>query len=315
VLAAALRLPAKVNPRSRALARQLASGASSGEIVLDRVLDHLRASTLIYTLRPPLLGTDTVDEFLFDSRRGFCEHFSSAFVFLMRAAGVPARVVTGYQGGEINPVDGSVVVRQSDAHAWAEVWLAGHGWTRVDPTALAAPLRIEAGLAAALPQGEPLPFMMRPALAWLRDLRHHWDAASNTWNQWILGYNPERQRELLTRLGFPRTDWRTLAVLLGVTTCSLMLLLFGWAVIVRKRRDPIDRAWGAFCRSLARRGAPRHPWEGPIDYGRRVASAFPADADALRDIAAIYARLRYGPSAESGAIRELARRIRRLKLK
>src|SRR6185369_380651 len=124
---------------------------------------------------------------------GFCEHFASAFVFMMRAAGVPARVVTGYQGGEINPVDSTLVVRQSDAHAWTEVWLRGRGWVRVDPTALAAPRRLDRGLADALSDFDGLPLLMRPELSWLRNVRHRWDALSNTWNQWVLGYNPDRQ--------------------------------------------------------------------------------------------------------------------------
>ena len=313
VLAAARRLPPRSNPRTVALGRRLAQGASSADAVLARALGHLRASALTYTLRPPLLGTESVDEFLFESRRGFCEHFSSAFVFLMRAAGVPARVVTGYQGGEINPVDASLVVRQSDAHAWAEVWLAGRGWIRVDPTALAAPQRIEAGLAAALPQGEALPFMKRPALAWLRGLRHRWEAASNIWNQWVLGYNPERQRELLARLGMPRPDWKSLGLALGTTLSALMLTLLGWA-LRRRRADPLDRAWDIFCRKLARRGSPRAAWEGPLDYACRLAANHPRHAAQLRDIATTYARLRYGPPATHGAIRALTQRIRRLKL-
>ena len=174
------------------------------------MIAHLRASALGYTLRPPPLGRHSVDEFLFDTRRGFCEHFAAAFTVLMRAAGVPARVVTGYQGGEINPVDGTLVVRQSDAHAWAEVWLEGRGWARVDPTALAAPDRIESGLAAALPEGEVRPLMLRTDLAWLRALRHRWEATSNAWNQWVIGYNSSIQRDLLARLGFGRTDWAAL---------------------------------------------------------------------------------------------------------
>lgn len=315
VLADAVRLPATFNPRSRALAQELAAGVSSHETILTRTLEHLRRSDLTYTLNPPLLGTHAVDEFLFDTRRGFCEHFASAFVFLMRAAGVPARVVTGYQGGEINPVDRSLVVRQSDAHAWAEVWLAGRGWVRVDPTALAAPQRIESGLAAALPEWEGLPFMMRPSLGWLRDVRHRWDALSNTWNQWVLGYNPDRQREVLERIGFSRPDWRTLGVLLAVSAGILMLLLFAWAFAHRQQRDPLDRAWTSFCRKLARRGAARHPWEGPVDYGKRLAMTFPRHATTLHDIASRYARLRYGPNTDERGVRELAQCIRRLNLK
>jgi transglutaminase-like putative cysteine protease len=156
--------------------------------------DFFLRQRLVYTLAPPVLGEQTADEFLFDTRQGFCEHFSNAFAVAMRAAGVPARVVTGYQGGEVNPVDGWLIVRQYDAHAWTEVWLAGRGWVRIDPTAISAPTRIDLNLAAAVPAGDPLPLLMRVDLAWLRDIRFRWEAVANTWNQWVLGYNPERQR-------------------------------------------------------------------------------------------------------------------------
>jgi transglutaminase-like putative cysteine protease len=203
-----LNLPAN-NPRTRALAEQWrreigqAAGQKAGqdEAVIRRMLDHFRQESFFYTLTPPLLGENGIDQFLFETRRGFCEHFASAFVFAMRAAGVPARVVTGYQGGERNPVDGYLIVRQSDAHAWAEVWLEGRGWLRIDPTAAVAPNRIEAGLASAVPVGEPLPFIVRADLSWLRQMRFRWEAVTNTWNQWVLGYDPQRQREVLSRLG------------------------------------------------------------------------------------------------------------------
>lgn len=312
-LAGALRLPAGFNPRTLALGRTLAAGTGSPEQILQRVIAHLRNGRLTYTLRPPLLGRDTVDGFLFETRRGFCEHFAAAFTVLMRAAGVPARVVTGYQGGELNPIDGKLVVRQSDAHAWSEVWLAGRGWLRVDPTALAAPLRIEDGLAAALPAGELRPLMLRPELDWLRTLRHRWEALSDAWNQRVLGYNPERQREFLARLGVRRPDAWTMAALLGGT----ILLLFGgllWAAHRRRPADPLERAWEALCARLARRGCRREPWEGPLDYGRRLAAALPRHADRLQAITVEYARLRYGPVAGVAERRALARKMNALEL-
>ncbi|MDO9597320.1 MAG: DUF3488 and transglutaminase-like domain-containing protein [Azoarcus sp.] len=314
VLNAALRLPTSGNPRSRALAQELAADGPSAAATLDRVLAHLIAAELTYTLRPPLTGSDSVDGFLFDSRRGFCEHFSSAFVFLMRAAGVPARVVTGYQGGEINPVDGSLVVRQSDAHAWAEVWLPQRGWIRVDPTALAAPGRIESGLAGSLPVGEALPLFMRPQFSWLREIRHHWEAVSNSWNQWVLGYNPERQRELLSRLGLGDVHWSALLGLLSLGAALLMAALFAWALRNRRNTDPLDRAWAAFSAKLDARGLGRRPAEGPLDFGRRIAAALPVQAEALNEIVTCYAQLRYRPPADPAAIRELNKRIRTLKL-
>ncbi|TVT54441.1 MAG: DUF3488 domain-containing protein [Azoarcus sp. PHD] len=314
VLDTALRLPPDSNPRTQALAQQLAAGSTSPEDILARTLARMREIDLTYTLRPPLTGTNGVDAFLFDTRRGFCEHFASAFVFMMRAAGVPARVVTGYQGGEINPVDGSMIVRQSDAHAWAEVWLPQRGWVRVDPTALAAPGRIESGMAGALPAGEVLPLFMRPHLSWLRDLRFRWEAVSNSWNQWVLGYNPERQREFLSRLGLGELSWSTWIGVLGVMAAGLMGLLFAWALRQSRAADPLDRAWAAFSARLARRGLNRRPAEGPLDYGRRLAQALPDHAAEITDITTRYANLRYRPPASPEAVRELKRRIRILKL-
>lgn len=312
-LARALRLPAGFNPRSRALAVQLQAGARSDAERMQRVIAHLRERRLEYTLQPPLLGRDGVDDFLFETRAGFCEHFAAAFTVLMRAAGVPTRIVTGYQGGELNPVDGTLVIRQSDAHAWTEVWLSGQGWLRVDPTALAAPQRIESGLAAALTDNSPLPLLLRTDLGWVRDLRHRWEALSNAWNQRVLGYNPERQRELLARLGFSAGDWTVPAALLGGTLAVLCGLLLVWARMQPRVRDPLLRCWEDFCTRMARKGLPRAPWEGPLDYGARLAAALPQLAREVQEITADYARLRYGAGPlQAAALRGLKRRIRQL---
>ncbi|MBN8440793.1 MAG: DUF3488 domain-containing transglutaminase family protein [Thauera sp.] len=313
-LAASLSLPEGYNPQSIALATRLAGGARDHNEILERVIAHLRTSGLIYTLQPPLVGRDSVDAFLFDTRRGFCEHFASAFVVLMRAVGVPARVVAGYQGGELNPIDGNLVVRQSDAHAWAEVWLAGRGWIRVDPTALAAPQRIESGLASALPAGEALPLTMRQNLAWLRDLRHRWEALSNAWNQRILGYNPDRQKELLERLGFGRDDWGALVGVMTGLCVSVLGMLIAWASWQYRKRDPLQRCWASFCGRLARKGYPREPWEGPLAYGKRLSESLPEHAQSLLEIAACYARARYGGTPTSADIRTLNHKISRLRL-
>lgn len=312
---AARQLPSGTNPRTRELAQALAAGANTPADILARALEHMGRMDLIYTLRPPLTGQNGIDAFLFDTKMGFCEHFSSAFVFLLRAAGVPARVVTGYQGGEINPVDQSLIVRQSDAHAWSEVWLADRGWVRVDPTALAAPGRIESGLAGALPAGEALPLFMRPHLSWLRDLRFRWEAVSNSWNQWVLGYNPERQRELLSRLGLGELSLSVWIGALSIAVSGLMAVLFFWALRQKKDGDDLDRAWMAFSAKLGRIGLAREPAEGPLDYGHRIARARPDLAAVLIGIATRYAQLRYSPPASSEAVSELKRHIRNLDLK
>jgi transglutaminase-like putative cysteine protease len=314
VLAAATHLPARSNPRSVRLAAELAAGARDHGEILARVIAHLRALRLIYTLRPPRLGADPADEFLFDTRRGFCEHFASAFAVLMRAAGVPTRIVTGYQGGEINPIDGYLVIRQSDAHAWAEVWLQGRGWVRVDPTALAAPQRIEDGLASALADSTELPLMLRPDMAWLRGLRHRWEAVSNAWNQHVLGYNPERQRELLKRLGLGSGGLAASVAALAATALVLFGGLYAWSVRRQRPRDPLQRMWSAFCTRMANAGVARAPWQGPLDYAELLEKRFPAQAQALREICQTYACLRYGPHAPDDDVRALKKRIARLRL-
>jgi transglutaminase-like putative cysteine protease len=298
-LAAARRLPAGLNPRTRELgAGWTASGGSAAERV-QRALDFMRHQQLVYTSRPPLMSQNVADEFLFDHKRGFCEHFAASFVVLMRAAEVPARVVTGYQGGERNPVDATWVIRQSDAHAWAEVWLDGRGWVRVDPTATSAPARIEENLAAAVPAGDPLPLFARKGFDWLREARFRWWAINNAWNQWVLGFNPERQLELLARLGMESPDWRKMtAWLTGLI--GLVLLALAAALLWRRPRlDPVQRQWQRVTRRLEKRGLRRRPWEGPQDYAARVAVELPAVADDIRAIAALYAGLRYGTSPDN----------------
>ncbi|MBE7422251.1 MAG: DUF3488 domain-containing transglutaminase family protein [Zoogloeaceae bacterium] len=297
------------NPRTRALAEQWRREATQAEAIIQRMLGHFRTERFFYTLNPPLLGANGIDQFLFETRRGFCEHYASAFVFFMRAAGIPARVVTGYQGGERNPVDGYLIVRQSDAHAWAEVWLEGKGWTRVDPTAAVAPNRIEVGLASAVPAGEPLPFLVRADLTWLKQLRYRWDAITNTWNQWVLGYDPQRQRELLSRLGMPQPDWKAMTVVMAALCGLLLLGLTAWALHRRTRIDPVQRAWNRLSRRLARIGLARRAWEGPADYTRRVTQARPELSPAFAAIAGLYIDLRYGKLAGKEAQQKLSAMI------
>lgn len=290
----ALELPRGFDPQALALAAQWRSASSSDAQILTRAIAYFRTQRFLYTLEPPLAGRNSVDDFLFESRRGFCEHFASAFAFLMRAAGVPARVVTGYQGGDLNPFDHYVTVRQSDAHAWTEVFLRGRGWLRVDPTALSVPARIEGGLERAVPRGEPLPFIWRPQFEWLRTLRYQWEALGNRWNLWVLGYNPERQRELMRYFGMHDADWRKLTAVLFTLLGALTAVLLAWSLRQLVRPDPVQRTWQAFCRKLGARGLARGAHEGPRDFAERAASRLPAAATAIRRIGALYLELRYG---------------------
>lgn len=293
-----LLLPYGFNPRALAAGRALRDieGTSAK---MEAVLEQFRTQPFEYTLAPPLLGRHTVDEFLYGTRSGFCEHYSGAFVFLMRAAGVPARVVTGYQGGEINPLDGFMTVRQSDAHAWAEIWIAGRGWQRVDPTAAVAPERVRRGLDASVPR--PAPFGIEAlrgidpqATAWLVQLRNAASAVNNGWNQWVLNYTPERQRKVVRDLQRTLFGWPLLA-LLGGAACALLLLRY-----MRRRRevDPVDALYSTLCKRLGQLGLARAQDEGPSAYAARVAGAdglAPASRAAAQEFLRRYSAWRYAP--------------------
>ena len=310
----ALRLPANFNPRATALAREWRAGSADEAENVTRAIAFLRQGGYTYTLEPPLLGEDSVDEFLFATKAGFCEHFSSAFVFLMRAADVPARVVTGYQGGELNSVDSIVSVRQADAHAWAEVFLPERGWVRIDPTAVAVPGRLDRSMAAAVPQASALPLLMRPELEWLRGVRDRWEATVHKWNVWVLGFNPERQRELMASVGVRDADWRALTATLFAFLGALTLVLLAWSLRRFARPDPVQRAWRAFCRKLAARGVERAPSEGPRDFSARTARALPAARHAILRIGSLYIALRYGAKEIAGGAARLRRMVRELRL-
>jgi transglutaminase-like putative cysteine protease len=288
-----LQLP-EGNPRTVAFARELRSRADSDRAFIASLLDWFRQQSFAYTLAPPLLEGDIVDGFLFDTRRGFCEHYASAFVVLLRAAGIPARVVTGFQGGEINPTGNYMIVRDSDAHAWAEALLDGR-WQRFDPTAAVAPSRIEAGLGAALPQGEPVPYLARLDVTWLKSLRLHWDAVNYQWQRGIVGFDVRRQRDLWHDLGLDGVrGWLMVAVGTGMLMAwGAALLWFGrW---LGQRRDPVGAIWMRLCRRLARAGLPRRAAEGPLDYAQRAAAHWPRWSVGLQRIGETYAQLRYGP--------------------
>ncbi|MCA1806187.1 MAG: DUF3488 and transglutaminase-like domain-containing protein [Xanthomonadaceae bacterium] len=267
------RLPAATSPRVRALADAWRGQDNDPRRIIERALRHFHEQPFVYTLNPPLLSRDPVDEFLFETRRGFCEHYAAAFTVLMRAAGLPARVVTGYLGGELNPIGEYLVVRQSDAHAWAEVWLEGEGWRRVDPTAAVAPQRIERGIdPRPLREGEAVDFRLPVdgrVLSGLERLRLYQDALDNRWNQWVLGYGPSRQRELLQGLGFTDLSWQGIARLLALAVITAMVLV-ALLVLYRpgRRPDPVQKLYDHFCRKLARQGIRRRAQEGPQDASR-----------------------------------------------
>jgi transglutaminase-like putative cysteine protease len=290
-----LQLP-RGNPRTIEFARDLRERSASDRAYIAAVLDWFRTESFVYTLSPDILDRDPVDGFLFDTHRGFCEHFAGAFALLMRAAGIPSRVVTGYQGGEMNPTGEYMIVRQSDAHAWAEALLDGK-WQRVDPTAAVAPSRIERGIGAALPAGERVPYLARVEMTWLKSLRLHWDSVNYHWQRGFVGFNLERQRDLLREIGLKGAPpWRLVAVLAGAAFVWGIAVL-GFSRLRPSRVDAEVALWRRACRRLARAGLERRPDEGPLAYADRAATRWPAVAALIKGIAERYALLRYGPAA------------------
>ncbi|MEP5766537.1 MAG: DUF3488 and transglutaminase-like domain-containing protein [Halieaceae bacterium] len=318
---AELQLPATGSPRSRALAQAMFDDAGGDALrYAQDVLSMFTRDEFFYTLQPPLLGDDPVDDFLFQSRRGFCEHYAAAFGFLMRAAGVPARVVAGYQGGEVNPVNGTVIVHQFDAHAWNEIWLQGRGWIRVDPTAAIAPDRIEFGLEQAL-QGEgsflantPLSPLHFRNINWINSLRLQLDAVNYSWQLFVLKYDSDQQYQLFNRL-MGQFSSRGL-VLLIVGLWVLILLPIVVATLWRRkglRLDPATRAYSEFCDKLSRSGLARARQEAPGDYARRVTASRPELAAEVSAITRTYEAISYRSQTSPDGLAMLQRQVRRFR--
>ena len=251
-------LPPGFNPRTLALAQDIRrdpryAQANSGPLV-DVVMSKLREGSYTYTLEPGVYGQNTADEFWFDKKEGFCEHIASSFVILMRALGVPARIVTGYQGGELNGVDGFWTVRQSDAHAWAEVWFEGRGWVRVDPTSAVSPSRTGAFQRLTPPQNAVGQALRNFNPAFSLQLRAAWEAVNNSWNQWVLNYTQGKQLNLLKNIGFTSPSWEDLSyVLIGIVV-AVSIAGAAWGLWERTQHDPWLRLLGRARKRLAKAG-------------------------------------------------------------
>jgi len=300
-----LALPPGRHPKARALALSWRRETSSDTAIVRRALNYYRRQPFVYTLTPKLTHGDAMDDFLFNTREGFCQEYATSFTVLMRAAGIPARVVTGYQGGEMNPLGDYLMVRQRDAHAWAEVWLRGSGWQRVDPTAAVAPGRIERGIDAVIPPRlglagldlDPGPVVIDA----FKRLRLTIDNVYARWNAWVLGYGQDQQRRFLNHFGLDARDYSNLVLALTVLLASALLLI-GYGLLGKRRRpDPLTGCYRRFCRKLASLGLSRAGWEGPWDYARRVARAKPELAAPVKAITNIYVALRYAPAGSGGA--------------
>lgn len=312
----ALALPDGYNPRARQLAQQWRAQNADAESVVKTALSYFNRNGFEYTLEPPPLGTHSVDDFLFATRKGFCEYYASSFVFLMRAAGIPARVVTGYQGGEYNALGDYYILRQADAHAWAEVWLEDRGWVRYDPTAAIAPGRIQNGLSATFPDSTTLPFLARTQSSLLLKLRLNLDALNNQWNQWVLGYNTERQFALLTALGMQEVTWQKLAMnmLFGVALLVSVFALFMLHRLRLRETDAVQAAYLKFCKKLERAQLVRAPHEGAQDFAGRAAKQQPQHAAAIANITAQYIALRYQNCRDDASLHAFKHAVRSFKL-
>lgn len=314
----ALQIPNGGNPRSREWAQTLRREHQTAGATVQALLSHFNQQPYGYTLRPPPVGENIVDDFLFETLNGFCIHYAGAMTFVLRAAGIPARVVAGYQGGEINPSGNYLSVRQLDAHAWIEYWEADKGWISVDPTFQVAPERIEQGLEEALAgeqdlmEGTLMGLRNYRDIGWLNDLRFGWDSLNYGWQRWVLNYQGERQLEVLQGL-FGKVDARKLGVLMVAVGALLIGLL---AIILlkpwRRERDAQVRQYRRFERLLARHGIARRPGEGARDFAQRAAAQLPDVAGPIADFSSLYEQARYaGRPADKAEVHTALARLRR----
>jgi transglutaminase-like putative cysteine protease len=286
-------LPDGSNPRTSGLAREMHAAAGSDRDFVNAVLNMLHEEAFYYTLEPPPLGSNPVDRFLFETRRGFCEHYASAFSVLMRSVGIPTRIVLGYQGGEVNPLGGHLIVRQSDAHAWTEVWLDDAGWVRVDPTAAVAPERVEIGASDAAFDGigETWGFSAPSRLA--HQVTMAWDALNAKWNEWVLGYGPATQKSFMQWLGMQEPTWRKMMLTLIALVVGLVMLI-SLLLMFRYQPPPKDEAARLYARFVRKTGMQPRTGETARLFARRVSDAGAVPAGVVQTVTEAYMDARYG---------------------
>jgi transglutaminase-like putative cysteine protease len=310
-----LDLPAGSNPRTRQLAADMRAdprlARAEGATLVAAVMERLRTGGYTYTLEPGVFGIHTADEFWFDRKEGFCEHIASSFVLLMRALGVPARIVTGYQGGEVNSVDGYWTVRQSDAHAWSEVWLAGQGWVRVDPTSAVAPGRTGSFQRLVAPTNVFAQALGTVSPAFALNLRAMWDAVNNSWNQWVLNYSQAKQFDMLRNLGFASPSWEDLTYVLIAIVVAASLLGAAWTLWERSRQDPWLRLLHRATRKLQDAGLTIPANAAPRQLAALVQAVSPAIAqrDAIAQWLLRLEAWRYAPDSTGGSGAHAARSL------
>ncbi|MEJ6685394.1 MAG: DUF3488 and transglutaminase-like domain-containing protein, partial [SAR86 cluster bacterium] len=293
-------LPRDSNPRTRALVNAIWALASNDADYVNRVLIYFADEKFAYTLQPPKLGDDDIDEFLFDSQRGFCEHYAGSFVFMMRAAGIPARIVLGYQGGEYNALANYIAVHQFDAHSWAEVWYEGRGWVRVDPTQMVSPERIQRGLESAVADEDtflansPLSWLKYRQLLWLQELRQQLGAIGHYWDNWVVGYNARSQLVFLSKY-LEKVDASRLGMLMLTVFFGLLGIVALFVLRTRNKRvlTGVDQQYLRFCQLLSKQGLVRYHGEGPRDYSRRISRERPDLALVIQRVTQEFIRLNY----------------------
>jgi transglutaminase-like putative cysteine protease len=314
-------LPPGFNPRTQALADEIRRdpryARANASTLVQVALERLRTGGYTYTLEPGVFGQHTADEFWFDSKQGFCEHIASSFVILMRAMNIPARIVTGYQGGERNSVDGFWVVRQSDAHAWTEVWQAGAGWVRVDPTSAVAPGRTGAFQRLAAPRGVVAEALGNFSPTLQARLRATWEAVNNGWNQWVLNYTQGKQLDLLKNIGFESPSWQDLSVVLFVLIVLASLAGVAWTLWERSQHDPWLRLLTRARAHLAHTGIDSTPATSPRHLAQQVLARQGSQGQALHDWLMALERQRYsaasaGQPHHQSALKQLRQQWRRL---
>lgn len=312
-------LPVKINPATVTLARRLLQAAEFDEQrYIKDVLSYFRDNEFVYTLTPDLLGQNAMDDFLFDSRRGFCEHYASAFTYLMRAAGIPARIVIGYQGGTMNPLDDYMIVRQSDAHAWSEVWVDGH-WSRIDPTATVSPDRVEQGILNAGLDNSRLPLLLVSNNSLIKNISFLYDSFQNNWNQWIIGFDQKKQDALLKSLGLEDVSSSNLILLL-VTCLTITGLIVSWILLTHNtvQKDRVQHYYNLLCLKLQRHGIQRQLNEGPVDFESRINRDHALSTDTQNDLVFIfkaYRILHYGNRSDTNLINRYIRKVRSFKFR
>ncbi len=295
-----LQMPSNVGIKAQQLILQLITSISDqkdrDEKIVAAILNYFRQQPFVYTKQPPLLPDDPIDQFLFETRQGFCEHYASAFTFLMRSAGIPARVVTGYQGGEFNSLGDYLIVRQSDAHAWSEVWITGKGWMRVDPTAAIPPERVQ--YSDHLQRFRSSVATSTVDLSWVssawRKMKLGWDNVNHVWNMWIIGYNNKKQNSFMSWLGMGDFGWQGLAIVLFSGLFALVLLV-AFQVLYRTHAssDPVQKIYQRYCRKLERIGLRKSHSEGASHFAKRAIGLHPELSGPINNITRLYNTIRY----------------------